>query len=216
MSAQDYRAGRCDAVETERTLRPEDTGNLIINSASSWGLMEWTLVVGTIAAVGALIAAVLTAVDLWLSRRDVELRLSFRYERGSIIKNERMDAYTGDQVELRFRIFNVGGSRSPRGWVTITVPPVLKVEQLKGWKRDRPHSVMADGSSAVMCKLKRLGRHDDAMLPVLKVTPTDLSQPRASSHYRLWWEAWLGRRFRRGGNSDVLELDISCLGPKPT
>ena len=160
-----------------------------------------------VAAVAGVAATWISWRQLQLSRADVHIQVRFK------------DPDLGTEVEIRQRgdqampfdidlvALNLGGTRSAKGRITVTLTPGYRAVISPDWKKDTPNAMMPSGSEAVACAMPRIERNGRASLPTLRIIPRDLTSPGRTLMTRctLRWETWIQSR---GANSDDLQIKI--------
>lgn len=160
-----------------------------------------------VAAIAAVAAAWIGWQQLTLTRSDVHIQVRFRAPELAVEVEERQRGENAVPFDVQLVALNIGGTRSPKGQLTITVSPSFELATSGEWTADTPNALMPNGASAVCCVLPKVPRNGKVSLPPLQISPRNFTSTGGTRITRcaLRWEAWINDR---GANSDDLQVKL--------
>ncbi len=158
--------------------------------------------------IAALVGAVASVRLFMLARRDVTIRVAFVPGEGEVPKRFAVkEARAEDSVALDLVAFNLGGTTSEPGIVTLTLDPRLEAMESVLWENDAPNALMPEGSTAWSCRLGPIHKNQQVELPTIQLVPMDFEAGPDVS-YRIRWEVWIDDE---GAGSDDFQLIVRQL-----
>lgn len=105
-------------------------------------------------------------------------------------------------VNLELTATNLGGSKSPKGRVTVTLRPGWDILSSRTWEDAVPHAMMGEGAMAKSHELPRIAPHEKSPLPVLRVRPRHGGVDGASRSFpgHLQWGVSFGKQGATAGD----------------
>lgn len=176
-----------------------------------WLSQNWLAVLTFVVAATAAWAAIR---QLQLFKRDVSIAANWS-ECGPGVRQEIKFEQAGQKAEpvkLALEVLNVGGTRSKKGRLTVTLSDLWQVVNAPDWTEDIPNAEMRGDCQAIATELPRLRRNEKKQLPPFWAQPRDPELEGASRTFigTARWEAWINDR---GANSDDLKFKLMLRRP---
>lgn len=157
----------------------------------------------------ALVSVWVAVVQYRRNHEDVSIKIVWK---DGLAPSWDQTAESAAPISLELAATNLGGSRSPRGKVTVTLVPGYAALPSPGWKEGAANSLMGVDVEAVETTLGRLRTHEKVELPPLAVRPKRPNVEGGAKHFggRIRWEVWLRGK---GAGADDLSFKLRVSRP---